>query len=482
MTSDPFYLPFQKSPRTLPEFPVEIYEEIILYLRPLRIGSESRSIFRRRIRDLCNLSLVCRFLWTVTRPIIFENLFFIPTPDQNLDSGRFLAVLPMSVKAREQSVPQTVMTLVRRCVFQRREQDQLAPFTSANLKHFANSYGKTLTKMTHLTTIVLRQVLLTSELFENIADCPRLTALTIEYCESQCEQLVIHQFTSRFQAKLEFFRLLVVLPYRSPRLYTSLRRDQINAFSPLVHTISSLSTDSGDIVDFVINSKITPPLESVELLTVLISPRVVEFLQNLPSLTSLTMDGLYQLSPFSLQDFPTLRRLIFPHRFSHCLIGSHGLSHLSFVGNTSMTYLRSFAESPWSSIEHYNPISNLSIPLSFAFHLASSEEQAKLTSVTKLTISSSNSSTDIFKNREDIRTIKKFLSKVAPPSLTELCFVNITFDGRPRERDLIRFFTTRKLFPELERLSFLDTAQGDEFQWKKDTDSDEWKWIIPGEY
>ncbi|KIK58061.1 hypothetical protein GYMLUDRAFT_705308 [Collybiopsis luxurians FD-317 M1] len=65
--------------RVLSDIPLEIYEEIISYIKPSKNPSNqvvARERRRRRMKDLCSLSLVCRFLRAILFPLISETLFF----------------------------------------------------------------------------------------------------------------------------------------------------------------------------------------------------------------------------------------------------------------------------------------------------------------------------------------------------------------------------------------------------------------------
>ncbi|KIK58819.1 hypothetical protein GYMLUDRAFT_45110 [Collybiopsis luxurians FD-317 M1] len=173
--------------RTLSEIPLEIYSAIFAYFKPHN-SSASMSRFdpvtRRRIRDLCSLSLVCRLFRLETRRFIFTSIIFRPEVDeQAITRARESRTYHSFLKTLDPiQIPEYLVSQVQRCVFLDWHDFYLS-IQCEHAKTFLTKRGEALSLMINLTSVTFYNTLITPQILAALQDVPSLKTLSIEQCE-----------------------------------------------------------------------------------------------------------------------------------------------------------------------------------------------------------------------------------------------------------------------------------------------------------
>ncbi|KIK52329.1 hypothetical protein GYMLUDRAFT_265462 [Collybiopsis luxurians FD-317 M1] len=393
----------------LSNIPAEIFLEIVNYICPISNHLEYESLHstdvrNRRIHDLFNFALVCRFLASLVLPFAYQNLFLRPSgeafdmefPILGVDGGGRSFIPFCKSLAVGQVNAKLLAPHVRSCVLED------YTLTGIPLPKAASALFKThvdaLPAMSNLSALVLSRVPFTPSLLNHIKRLPRLKRLAIDCCDfSAVEPEQVRRMSAKLQSDrgLTSFRFLC---RDSRQNFLLLKPDfhKIKELIPLLsESVTELCTDSWVFMRLLMNSSFSGgppttllPLQTLRLHFVMSLPQLCEYLYDKLSetLTTLLIDVVScpepvagNADPFtlSLLHLPHLRSLTCPPHMAYHLSGTHSLSHLTFNTRLSLASPdeKSFlsqslsASEKWGRIDQYRGLEELALPYTYAMEV-----------------------------------------------------------------------------------------------------------------
>ncbi|KIK58825.1 hypothetical protein GYMLUDRAFT_74818 [Collybiopsis luxurians FD-317 M1] len=455
--------------RILSDIPLEIYAEIFAYFEPpksLAYSSRSNPIARKRIQDLCSLSLVCRLFRLETRHLIFTSVALRPDVDeQAIAQARESKTYNSFYRTLHAiQIPPVLIPHIRQCIFPD-WWDFFDTTRCENAKAFLNKRGEALLQMTSLTSVTFFNTVLTSHILMALRDIPNLKSLSVECCKIS-SGMNLRVLMSRLK-NLSSFKLLA---QDETGAYLN-TYEQLRGFVPLIPNLTELYTDSNAILSYLISEGVFPRLQTLTFVRICLTTwhaaNLVRFLKQTPTLVSLTLDidtgrMTDTISRLSLCDLPNLRHLSCPPHLVFWLIGTHNLSRLSFHSHfckddASLSSILS-ASNLWANINHYGSISELVIPLEFAFGIMSnSGASPTVKALKKFTVFGGGLD---YGEDEFLKEFEKFQDIFVAPFLMELHFTQIKLiDFKSVESEgfvqkLVKLLNKGEYFPGLHYFSF----------------------------
>ncbi|KAJ4481152.1 hypothetical protein J3R30DRAFT_3866162 [Lentinula aciculospora] len=333
--------------RILEPIPVELYLMIFDYIKPRKDSYEYERTILKRMNDLRNMSLVCRYFCAEILPWLFESLVFHPNLPKG-DTGRnSMSYIPFCRSLNQGEILAKSLALqVKQCVI--RDWLDVLNANAAAAKAFLNIHMSALPYMTNLHTISLSRTRLVPSLLAHIRRLPNLQSLTINCCDFT-EILPKHAQKYASRSKLKSFRLF--LGDKEEDTVHPPDDLVLKEFLPLVMKLSKLGTDSWLFMNALFSSDALPStLETLEILSVRDLSILCEYLYRLPALASLTIDcgHLATENPISLSHLTSLRHLTCLLRLNFA--GSHELDSLTLLASDTKNISLALVNKAWPRV------------------------------------------------------------------------------------------------------------------------------------